>query len=78
MAHVLFMDIVAYSALHMDRQQQLLHDLQEAVRNTSAFNRAQAEDQLIRLPTGDGMALVFFRAAFPLTCDLKQHTFRHR
>jgi len=44
----------------MDRQQQLLNDLQEAVRNTSAFNRAQAEDQLIRLPTGDGMALVFF------------------
>ena len=72
MAHVLFMDIVAYSALHMDRQQQLLHDLQEAVRNTSAFNRAQAEDQLIRLPTGDGMALVFFRdPEAPVRCALE-------
>jgi hypothetical protein len=71
MAHVLFMDIVAYSALHMDRQQQLLHDLQEAVRNTSAFNRAQAEDQLIRLPTGDGMALVFFRdPEAPVRCAI--------
>jgi len=72
MAYVLFMDIVAYSALHMDRQQQLLHDLQEAVRNTSAFNRAQAEDQLIRLPTGDGMALVFFRdPEAPVRCALE-------
>jgi class 3 adenylate cyclase len=72
MAHVLFMDIVAYSARHMDRQQQLLHDLQEAVRNTSAFNRAQAEDQLIRLPTGDGMALVFFRdPEAPVRCALE-------
>jgi class 3 adenylate cyclase/tetratricopeptide (TPR) repeat protein len=72
MAHVLFMDMVAYSALHMDRQQQLLHDLQEAVRNTSAFNRAQAEDQLIRLPTGDGMALVFFRnPEAPVRCALE-------
>jgi class 3 adenylate cyclase/Tfp pilus assembly protein PilF len=72
MAHVLFMDIVAYSALHMDRQQQLLHDLQEAVRNTSAFNRAQFEDRLIRLPTGDGMALVFFRdPEAPVRCALE-------
>jgi tetratricopeptide (TPR) repeat protein len=66
------MDIVAYSRLHMDRQQQLLNDLQEAVRNTSAFNRAQFEDQLIRLPTGDGMALVFFRdPEAPVRCALE-------
>jgi eukaryotic-like serine/threonine-protein kinase len=71
-AHVLFVDIVAYSALHMDRQQKLLHDLQEAVRNTPAFNRAQADDQLIRLPTGDGMALVFFRdPEAPVRCALE-------
>jgi hypothetical protein len=60
MAHVLFMDIVTYSTLHMDRQQQLLLDLQQTVRNTPTFERAQAQEQLIRLPTGDGMALVFF------------------
>ncbi len=72
MAHVLFVDIVAYSTLHMDRQQHLLHQLQEAVRYTSAFNRAQFEDQLIRLPTGDGMALVFFRdPEAPVRCALE-------
>ena len=54
------MDIVAYSTLPMDRQRQSLRQLQEAVRSTSEFGRAQRKDQLIRLPTGDGMALVFF------------------
>ncbi len=72
MAHVLFLDIVAYSRLHMDEQQQAIQDLQEAVRNTSEFARAQAEDQLIRLPTGDGMALVFFRdPEAPVRCALE-------
>ena len=72
MAHVLFMDIVAYSTFHMDRQQQLLHDLQEAVRSTPTFARAQAEDQLIRLPTGDGIALVFFHGPeAPVHCALE-------
>ena len=60
MAHVLFMDIVSYSTLSMDDQQRVLHELQEAVRSTPEFVRAQSEDHLLRLPTGDGMALVFF------------------
>jgi tetratricopeptide (TPR) repeat protein/class 3 adenylate cyclase len=55
------MDIVAYSTLPMDEQQKLLLQLQAVVRATSEFARAQASHQLIRLPTGDGMALVFFR-----------------
>jgi tetratricopeptide (TPR) repeat protein len=55
------MDIVAYSTLPMDEQQKLLLELQAVVRATSEFARAQASHQLIRLPTGDGMALVFFR-----------------
>jgi class 3 adenylate cyclase/Tfp pilus assembly protein PilF len=72
MAHVLFLDIVAYSKLHMDQQQQVIQELQEAVRNTSEFARAQAADQLIRLPTGDGMALVFFRdPEAPVRCALE-------
>ena len=61
MAYVLFMDIVGYSTLRMDQQQGVLHRFQDAVRNTAEFIRAQEDDQLIRLPTGDGMALVFFR-----------------
>jgi eukaryotic-like serine/threonine-protein kinase len=80
MAHVLFMDVVAYSRLPMDQQQRVIHDLQEAVRHTQEFARAQAADQLIRLPTGDGIALVFFqdpeapvRCALELTKILRGH-----
>src|ERR1700726_530141 len=80
MAHVLFIDIVAYSTLPMDHQRQVLHELQEAVRKTPEFVRAQAEDQLLRLPTGDGMALVFFgdpeapaRCALELSRNLREH-----
>jgi eukaryotic-like serine/threonine-protein kinase len=72
MAHVLFLDIVAYSRLRMDQQQRVIHDLQEAVRRTPEFARAQASDELIRLPTGDGMALVFFRdPEAPVRCALE-------
>src|SRR5580704_2939343 len=72
MANVLFLDIVAYSQLHMDQQQQAIQELQDAVRSTSEFARAQAEDQLIRLPTGDGMALVFFGdPEAPVRCALE-------
>jgi serine/threonine protein kinase/tetratricopeptide (TPR) repeat protein len=59
-AHVLFTDIVGYSKLPMDEQQKLLRRLQNAVRGTPEFVRARSQDQLISLPTGDGMALVFF------------------
>ncbi|HZB43631.1 MAG TPA: AAA-like domain-containing protein [Pyrinomonadaceae bacterium] len=59
-AHVLFMDIVSYSRLPMDRQTRVLQQLYNVVRGTEEFRRAEASQQLIRLPTGDGMALVFF------------------
>src|ERR1700692_394474 len=81
MAHVLFMDIVAYSRMPMDQQEESLRHLQDKVRGTSEFTRAQAGNQLIRLPTGDGMALVFFddpeapvRCAFELGRALRQET----
>jgi eukaryotic-like serine/threonine-protein kinase len=74
MAHVLFTDIVAYSRLPMDQQQQTLLHLQEAVRATKEFGRAQSRDELIRLPTGDGMALVFFGdVEAPVRCALELH-----
>ncbi len=60
MAHVLFLDIVAYSRLPMEQQAGVLHRLQELVRQTPEFPRAQKTHRLITLPTGDGMALVFF------------------
>jgi eukaryotic-like serine/threonine-protein kinase len=71
-AHVLFMDIVAYSQLPMDEQTRLIEKLQQIVRNTTDFSRAQKRRQLLRLPTGDGMALVFFGdAEAPVRCALE-------
>ena len=71
-AHILFTDIVAYSRLPMDQQEQVLRRLQKTVRGTAEFARAQASDQLIRLPTGDGMALVFFGdPEAPVRCALE-------
>jgi eukaryotic-like serine/threonine-protein kinase len=79
MAHVLFMDIVAYSRLPMDEQHEVLKHLQEAVRETKEYARAKASDQLIRLPTGDGMALVFFGdAEAPVRCALELHRILRR
>ena len=71
-AHVLFADIVGYSRLPMDEQSRLLRRLQEVVRGTREFRRAQAAEKLIRLPTGDGMALVFFgHAEAPAQCAVE-------
>jgi hypothetical protein len=56
--HVLFIDIVGYSKLLTDEQSEALQDLNQIVRNTEAVREAEA-GQLIILPTGDGMALVF-------------------
>src|ERR1043166_7397642 len=58
-AHVLFMDIVGYSKLLIDEQRKLLDTLNQIVRNTDAFREADAVGRLIKIPTGDGMALVF-------------------
>jgi eukaryotic-like serine/threonine-protein kinase len=80
MAHVLFMDIVGYSKLPMDHQEAVLHTLQGLVSATPQFLQAQASQEIIRLPTGDGMALVFFedaeasaRCAFEVSRALKSH-----
>ena len=62
-AHVLFMDIVGYSKLLINEQAELLQELNRIVRNTNQFHNAEAAGELIRLPTGDGMALVFLRTA---------------
>jgi class 3 adenylate cyclase len=58
-AHVLFTDIVGYSRLPMDRQTRVLQELYDIVRGTQEYRRAK-RGQIISLPTGDGMALVFF------------------
>jgi TolB-like protein/Tfp pilus assembly protein PilF len=57
--HVLFIDIVAYSKLLITEQSERLQKLKEIVWGTEQFRQAQAEGKLLRLPTGDGGALVF-------------------
>jgi TolB-like protein/class 3 adenylate cyclase len=58
-AHVLFIDIVGYSKLSIDEQTEYLEQLREIVRASQSFRVAQAQGKLMRLPTGDGGALVF-------------------
>jgi len=57
--HVLFIDAVGYSKLSIGEQSDLLGVLNEVVREAGEFRSAEAEGRLTRLPTGDGMALVF-------------------
>jgi len=57
--HVLFIDIVGYSKGLIDEQSESLQKLKEIVRGTEQFRIAEAEGKLLRLPTGDGGALVF-------------------
>src|ERR1700704_4395586 len=57
--HVLFIDIVGYSKGLINEQSESLQKLKEIVRGTEQFRIAEAEGKLLRLPTGDGGALVF-------------------
>jgi TolB-like protein/Flp pilus assembly protein TadD len=78
--HVLFIDIVGYSKLLVNQQSELLRELNEVVSSTNEFREAEAERKLIRLPTGDGMALVFrsdpeapAQCALEIARALKEH-----
>ena len=57
--YALFLDIVEYSRLSGEEQKRVVRQLNETVRATREFQRAEAAGQLLRLPAGDGMALVF-------------------
>src|SRR6058998_2760594 len=77
--HVLFIDMVGYSKLLLDEQKERLRELTEIVLATPQVIKATNE-QLVRLPTGDGMALVFrnspeepVRCALELSKRLKAH-----
>ena len=70
--HVLFMDVVAYSKLLLDEQREIQEQLSQIVRSTEQVRAAEAMEKLIRLPTGDGMALVFFNSPeAPLRCAVE-------
>src|SRR5713226_1576369 len=71
-AYVLFIDIVGYSKLLIDEQHALLETLNQIVRSTEQFRKAEAAGKLIKIPTGDGMALVFQdRLEAPVECALE-------
>src|SRR5262249_42768633 len=70
--HVLFIDIVGYSKLLIDQQSELQRQLSEIVRETDQFRAAKKSGKLIRLPRGDGIALVFFNTVeAPVQCALE-------
>src|SRR5262245_34568289 len=70
--HVLFIDIVGYSKLLIDQQRERIRALKEIVRGTEQFRLAEAEGKLLRLPTGDGGALVFRNTQeAPVLCALE-------
>src|SRR5689334_24405310 len=70
--HVLFIDIVGYSKLNIHEQSEQLETLKAIVRATEQFKKAEAEGKLLRLPTGDGGALVFRTISeAPVLCALE-------
>src|SRR3954471_5591518 len=70
--HVLFIDIVGYSKLMITEQSDQLQTLKEIVRSTEQFKKAEVEGKLLRLPTGDGGALVFRNSLeAPVLCALE-------
>jgi len=71
-AHLLLIDIVGYSKLLVNEQIEALQELARIVRSTECFRNAEEKGKLIRVPTGDGMALLFFRSPEePVRCALE-------
>src|SRR5437588_306692 len=70
--HVLFLDIVGYSKRLTNEQQTLIDQLNQVIRGSEEFQDAEAAGRLIKIPTGDGMALVFYKSpAQPVECALE-------
>src|ERR1700686_5475171 len=59
-AHVLFIDIVGYSKLSINQQRAVVDEMAEVVRSSEQYQKAETAGRLIKVPTGDGMALVFY------------------
>src|SRR5438874_511153 len=71
-AHLLLIDVVGYSKLLVNEQIELLQELNQVVRGTECFRAAETTGKLIRVPSGDGMALLFFHSPEePVRCALE-------
>jgi TolB-like protein len=79
-AHVLFIDVVGYSKRSINEQRGAVEELNEVVRTSEQFQKAEVGGRLIKIPTGDGMALVFYtspetpaQCAIEISRGLKEH-----
>src|SRR6266566_8283566 len=79
-AHVLFLDIVGYSKLSVNEQHGRVDELNGIVRLSEQFQKAEGANRILKIPTGDGMALVFYKSpeepaqcAFEISRALKEH-----
>src|SRR6187200_1628201 len=79
-AHLLSIDVVGYSKLLVNEQIELLQELNQIVRSTECFRAAETKGKLVRVPTGDGMTLLFFhspeepaRCALEISTTLQEH-----
>jgi len=71
-AHILFIDIVGYSKLSINDQHAAVEQLNRIVRASEQFQQAEAASRLLKIPTGDGMALVFYTSPeAPAQCALE-------
>jgi len=71
-AHVLFIDIVAYSKMASDDQLAAIKELNQIVQSTDEFRKEERENRLLKLATGDGMALIFYHSPEnPVECALE-------
>jgi TolB-like protein/class 3 adenylate cyclase/Flp pilus assembly protein TadD len=80
-AHILFIDIVGYSKLSINEQRAVVDELTRVVRSSDQYQKAEAAGRLIKIPTGDGMALVFYtsqeapaQCAIEISSALKAHS----
>src|SRR2546421_7692058 len=77
-AHVLFIDIVGYSKLSINEQRAVVDELTNVVRSSDQYQNAEAADRLIKIPTGDGMALVFYTSPeAPVQCAIEVSRVAH-
>src|SRR5256886_596209 len=83
-AHVLFLDIVGYSKLSVNEQHAAVEELNQIVRASEQFRKAEAANRILKIPTGDGMALVFYKSpeepaqcAFEISRALKDNQRLH-
>jgi class 3 adenylate cyclase len=79
-AHILFIDIVGYSKFSINEQRAAVDELTAVVRSSDQYQKAEAAGRLIKIPTGDGMALVFHtsteapaQCAVEISHVLKEH-----